>query len=209
MRHGRSGPALTGLAGIAPRRAALALAGALALSACISLGPDVPETLIGLTAERSAAPGTLGGGELAEAIIVFEPQAPQRLDVTRVPVQVDEARIAYLKDAIWVEKPARLFQKLLAETIRAGGRRLVLDSPDPGIPSGTRLFGRLVDMGYDARTSEVVVRYDAIRESPGGEIETRRFESRVGGVAADAGAVAPALNTAANAVARDVAAWIG
>lgn len=190
-------------------RAVFAASGALWLSACISLGPDVPDRLIGLTAERMAASGALGAGELSNAIIVFEPEAPQRLDVTRVPVQIDDARIAYLQDAIWVERPARLFRRLLAETIRADSGRLVLDAPDPEVSGGTRLFGRLVEMGYDARSSSVIVRYDAIRELADGRLETRRFESTVPGVAPEVDAVAPALNSAANAVARDVAAWIG
>jgi cholesterol transport system auxiliary component len=44
---------------------------------------------------------------------------------------------------------------------------------------------------------------------PDGRVQTRRSESRVPGVAAEANAVAPALNQAANQVASEVAEWVG
>ena len=75
--------------------------------------------------------------------------------------------------------------------------------------SPVRLGGRLVDMGYDAADQAVVVRFEAVRSTRGGAVETRRFESVVPGVPAKPAAIAPALNRAANAVAADVAAWIG
>ena len=133
----------------------------------------------------------------------------ERLDVVRVPVQVDDANIAYLKDAVWVDKPARLFRGLLAETIRTRSNRVVIDSDDPALAAQSQLRGVLRDFGYDARTSSVVVRFDAIRETEGEGIETRRFESVIPGVAADVASVGPALNQAANDVAGQVAEWVG
>ncbi|HUQ13572.1 MAG TPA: ABC-type transport auxiliary lipoprotein family protein [Novosphingobium sp.] len=184
------------------------LAAALLLGGCISFGPKVPDTLFNLTATAPAAAGSGASGTLESAIVVLEPDAEQRLDVVRVPVQIDDAHVAYLKNATWVERPAALFQRLLAETIRARGSRLVLDS-DPGSGDTTRLTGRLLDMGYDARSSSAVVRFEAVRSQVGGRIDTRRFESRVGGIASDAKLVAPALDQAANDVARQVAEWVG
>jgi cholesterol transport system auxiliary component len=184
-----------------------ALAAAL-LAGCISFGPKVPDTLFNLTPAAAVEPGSTASGTLATAIVVLEPDAEQRLDVNRVPVRIDEAHVAYLQDATWVERPARLFQRLLAETIRARGGRLVLDS-DPGTDDSARLSGRLVDMGYDARTSSAVVRFEAVRTQPGGRIDTRRFESIVGQVQPKARAVGPALDQAANDVARQVADWVG
>jgi cholesterol transport system auxiliary component len=185
-----------------------ALLAPLLLAGCISFGPKVPDTLFNLTPATPAAAGSGASGTLESAIVVLEPDAEQRLDVNRVPVQIDDANVAYLKKATWVERPAALFQRLLAETIRARGTRLVLDS-DPGTGDTTRLTGRLLDMGYDARTSSAVVRFEAVRTQAGGRIDTRRFEGRVGGIAAEAEAVAPALDQAANDVARQVAEWIG
>jgi cholesterol transport system auxiliary component len=187
--------------------ALLALSLGAALGGCVSLGPKVPETLFNLTPAKTAPAGTSASGSHASAVVVLEPEAEQRLAVTRVPVQVDDANVAYLKSAMWVERPARLFQRLVAETIRAKGARLVVES-DPGA-SGLHLSGRLLEMGYDARIQSVVVRYDGVKELPGGKIETRRFESVVPGIEAKAEAVGPALNQAANDVAAQVADWVG
>ncbi|MCX7284066.1 MAG: ABC transporter, partial [Novosphingobium sp.] len=74
--------------------------------------------------------------------------------------------------------------------------------------SRQHLSGRLLDMGYDARNRMAVVRFDAVKEA-GGRIETKRFESTVAVAAAEASYVGPALNEAANAVAKQVADWVG
>jgi cholesterol transport system auxiliary component len=63
-------------------------------------------------------------------------------------------------------------------------------------------------MGYDARRRSVVVRFDAMRWEPGGRVVSRRFEASVPDVAPEAESIAPALNRAANDVARQVADWI-
>ena len=181
---------------------------ALALTGCLSLGSEPPPSLLTLTADAAAPDGTAVRGDVASAIAVLEPGAPQSINVTRVPVQVNDAEIAYLKDAVWVEKPARLFQRLLAETIRTKSGRLVIDAETASVGAATRLQGSLGAFGYDARTSSVVVRYDALRTGAGDSVETRRFEAVVPGVPAEAGAVGRALNEAANRVAGEVAAWV-
>lgn len=193
-------------------RAALVLL-PLALSACVSLGGGGgkgPATLLTLTAAQSAPAGSAASSSAAEALMVMEPETDQSLAVLRVPVQVDDASIAYLQGAIWVEKPARLFRALLAETLRAKTGRLVLEDSQASVPvGGVRLSGRLITMGYDARSGSVVVRFDAIRTAPNGEVQTKRFEAVVSGVAPLAAEVGPALNKAANDVAGQVAAWMG
>jgi cholesterol transport system auxiliary component len=191
------------------KRALLPVMLAAALAGCISLAPKPPEQLITLTPARTAAAGTDIDGSAASVLAVVEPEAEQRLDVTRVPVQVSDSGVAYLKDAVWVEKPARLFQQLLAETIRARGARLVVGEGGLGYAAATKLSGRLLDMGYDASTGSAVVRYDAVLQMPEGNVRTRRFESRIPGVVADVGSVGPALNQAANQVAAEVAEWVG
>ena len=186
-----------------------ALAGAGLLAGCISFGAEPPESLLSLTPTVEAAAGTGTSGDIADAIEVVEPDAPARLDVTRVPVQIDDTNVAYLKDAMWVEKPARLFARLIGETIRATSNRLVIDGDDPALTPRVQLRGTLREFGYDARTSSVVVRYDAIRDVNGQAVTTRRFESVIPGVAAEAAPVGEALNRAANEVAGQVAAWVG
>ncbi|WP_235900145.1 ABC-type transport auxiliary lipoprotein family protein [Pontixanthobacter aestiaquae] len=190
-------------------RGSLAFGLAIALSGCISLGSEPPPSLLTLTPDTSVPAGAGASGTAETAIKIMEPEAPQRLAVSRVPVQVTDTEIAYLKDAIWVERPTRLFRRLLAETIRARGERLVIDGDDPGIVASAQLRGILRNFGYDARTSSVIVRFDAIRAGADGGIETKRFESVQSGVLAEASEVGDALNRGANDVAGQVAEWIG
>jgi len=183
----------------------------LALAGCISFGGGgkTPPTLITLTPEATAPAGAAVSGKAGEAIVVLDPETDQRLGVQRVAVAVDAANVAYLKQAMWVERPARLFRALLAETLRAKGDRLVFENADGAASGRVRLAGRLLDIGYDGPTRAVIVRYDAVLEKPGGEIATRRFEARVPGVAPEAKEAGPALNRAANEVAKQVADWVG
>jgi cholesterol transport system auxiliary component len=187
-----------------------ALAGAamlLALGACVGLGgPKPPPVLFNLTPVQVVAVGTSTTGKPADAILVLEPETDRRLAAQRVPVQVADGQVAYLADAMWVERPARLFRALVAETLRAKSGRLVFEGEVPG--AGVRLAGRLSEMGYDARSQSVVVRYDALRTTSKGDVTARRFESVVPGVSATAAAVGPALNRAANDVAGQVAEWM-
>lgn len=181
---------------------------ALPLAGCLSLGGEVPDQLLTLTPQTAAPAGTQSTGQVKAALVVIEPGTDQRLNVTRVPVQVDPSNVAYLQDAVWVEKPSRLFRDLIAETVRAKGNRLVLNEGDLGHAAETRLSGQLLDMGYDVATASAVVRFDAVLQMPDGTVRSQRFESRIP-AAADAVAVGPALNQAANQVANEVAAWIG
>lgn len=183
------------------------LASAL-LAGCISLGGKVPEKLIALTPESVAPAGASVSVTPGETLVVLDPVADRRLDVQRVPVQIDDATVAYLKNATWVERPARQFRHLLVETIRAKTGRYVMEG-DHEATGKVVLSGRLLDMGYDARSQSVVVRFDALREEVGGATRTRRFEAIVSGVSPKAESVAPALNKAANDVAAQVAEWAG
>ncbi|MBW8755639.1 MAG: membrane integrity-associated transporter subunit PqiC, partial [Sphingomonadales bacterium] len=158
------------------------MGGLLLLAGCINLGGKVPKQLISLTPERTAPPGDLGNATLRDALIVLDPEADRRLDVQRVPVQINDATIAYLKDATWVERPARQFRRLLAETIRAKGKRLVVEAGDASEGGKVTLGGRLLDMGYDARSQSVTVRFDALRTDAAGNAVSRRFEATIPGL---------------------------
>jgi cholesterol transport system auxiliary component len=181
----------------------------LALGGCLSLGGKTPAQLLNLTPASAPAAGAAASGSSDTALAVLDLQAPQKLDVTRVPVLVGDSNVAYLKDAEWVEKPARLFGRLLSDAIRAKGSRLVVTGSDVEDAAATKLSGTLAAMDYDASRGTAVVRYDAVLQTPDGRIQTRRFESEVAGVAAAAAPVGTALNQAANDVARQVADWVG
>ena len=188
------------LAGLAP---------ALLLGGCLSFGPDTPDSLLTLTPTASAPAGNAIGGSSAQALVMQQFEAAPALDNTRVPVQIDDTSIAYLQDAVWVEKPARQFRRLIAETIRTRTGQLVIDGDDPGVLADNRLTGTLRQFGYDARSQSVIVVFDAVRPGPGDAVQTRRFEARVPGVTADVASVGPALNQAANEVAGQIADWVG
>lgn len=183
------------------------LAALLALPGCISFGEDPPETLFNLTPATPEAQTEIRGS-VETAVIVEEPSASQRLAVTRVPVQVDASNVAYLQDALWVERPTRLMQALVAETLRARTGRIVFEGDDTDATGGTLLSGRLLEMGYDARDGSVIVRFDALLHREGQATIARRFESRRSGIAPEAEFVGPALNAAANDVAGQIADWI-
>lgn len=181
------------------------------LAGCVSIGggAEVPDQLLTLSATSSAPAGAAASGNMASALAVSEPAVPQYLNVVRVPVRVSGSAIAYLQDAVWVEKPARLFQRVLSETIRASGNHLVVSGGDLEYAAQTQLGGELTALEYDPARSVVVVRYDAVLRMPDGAVRTQRFESEQTGVRPDALRVAPALNRAANDVAAQVAEWVG
>ncbi|UYV15585.1 ABC-type transport auxiliary lipoprotein family protein [Porphyrobacter sp. ULC335] len=189
-------------------RLALAAPLLLGLSGCISLGGEPPASLLTLSPETRApaGPGVAGTERPVVAVLSFD--TPAKLDVLRVPVAVSDTELAYLQEAFWVEKPARLFRRLVGETIRARGNAMVIDGDDTATLATVTLRGTLIDMGYDAQTSSAVVRFDAVRIGNDGAVTTRRFEAREDGVAAETRAVGAALNAASNRIAAEVADWV-
>lgn len=181
-----------------------------ALAGCISVGvggggKPLP-SLISLTPTVQAAAGQTLSTQSADALVVLTLDADRTIDTTRVPVQVSDSAIAYLTGAAWADLPRHQFQSLLVETIRAKGKRLVLDEDLP--QAHIRLSGRLDAMGYDSRSHAVTVRFDALRVGRDGVTTGRRFEAvekNIGPLAVD---IAPALNLAANDVAAQVADWV-
>lgn len=186
-----------------------ALPMALALSACLGGGRDLPPTLGTLT---STAPEASPGARTAvreSTVTIALPTTPQAYDYDRVAVRVSDTAIAYVEDLVLVDKPDALFQQLLSESVHRLTGRVVVDPGQALLNPGTRVTGTLSRFDYDARAGEVVVRYDAaISRGDGSSVESRRFEARspADGTAAY---VNQALNIAANQVAVDVAAWIG
>ena len=189
-------------------RTVIAALAAFSLAGCISFGPDAPDQLLTLSAQSTAPAGSSSEGDMSRALSVKEPSVPQRLNVTRVPVMMTDTSIAYLQEAVWVEKPARLFQTVLSDTIRARGNRLVVGGSDLEYAAPVQLDGTLTAMDFNAERGSVVVRYEAVLTQPGGNVRTRIFENEVPGIVADPLSVGPALNQAANAVAVEVADWI-
>lgn len=190
-----------------PAKLALLAALGAGLAGCVSIGAKPPGTFLSLTSRAAPAAGSSSSGTLSEATVVLEPTAAAAVSVLRIPVQINAANVAYIKDTQWVERPARAFQHMLADTLRARSKGLVVETDRA--TTGTRIGGQLLAMGFDARTREAVVRFEAMKWLPGGRIETRRFESTVPGVDPEPVQLGLALNRAANTVAAEIADWVG
>ncbi|MFM6852650.1 MAG: ABC-type transport auxiliary lipoprotein family protein [Sphingopyxis sp.] len=189
-------------------RAPVAMLAFLALPACISLGPKAPDMLLTLSAASApVASADARTGTAAAALTIIAPTTPAKLRTPRVPVQTGATTIAYVQDAQWVEAPARLFQRLLSETIAAQGTRMILDDSQYAPPTGEVLTGQLLDFGVNADSMQVVVVFQAERIS-GDAVAQRRFESREPISAVEPALIGAALNRAANRVAADVSQWV-
>lgn len=179
------------------------------LGACVSFGNKAPPSMLVLTAANIVSGGTARSANASEVLVILAPEVPRKLDTNRVPVQVDNSSIAYIKDAFWADKPARLMQLLLTETVAAKSGRLVLNEVDAGGKAQHFISGSLLEFGVDAMTNEAVVIYDAVKIVRGQPTEKRRFEARKKLTEIQATTAGAALNAAANDVAVQIADWIG
>ena len=185
----------------------LAATACLALAGCFG-GSKVPPTLLTLTPQAAPTEQMARSANAGEAVTIEVPVVPQELNQVRVPALEGPTQVTYIKDLQWVDRPSRMFQQLLTETIKRTTTRVVLDPKQSALDPGLRVSGTLQRFGYDAQTGQVVVTYDAALSTAGGtRVETRRFtaSSPAAGTAATVG---PALNQAANQVALEVARWI-
>ena len=180
------------------------------LAACVNLGSKPPERLLSLTAKASLDGGTVRTSTTGRSLIVGVPETPRMLDTNRMPVQMDDISVAYVKGGQWVDQPGRLFQRLLSEVIAAKTDRVILDPGLFGGEPGTRLSGELLRFGADARTRQAVITYDATLLGPDGStVMKKRFSAARPLNGIDATGVGNALNEAANEVAGQVAEWVG
>ncbi|UYY76430.1 ABC-type transport auxiliary lipoprotein family protein [Sphingomonas sp. R1] len=189
-----------------------ALLAAVPLSGCISFAAKPPASLLTLQPAAVLPAGAVQQSGTVKAVTIGAVNAPQELATTRVPVHSGPGgtTIAYVKDAQWVEGPASLFGRLLADTIAARTGRIVLSRRQSLTAPSASLGGDLRTFGIDAQTNEAVVTFDAALGREGTQtFERRRFEARVPVSAIDTAAIGPALNQAANQVADQVADWVG
>lgn len=182
----------------------------LPLAACIRLTPKPPASLLTLDSAVTVPVGQTQNTAQAATITIAVPTVPQELATNRVPVLADRTAIAYVKDAQWVEMPSRLFARLLSDTLAVRTGRVVLSGRQARVDPGAQLSGELRRFGIDAQSNEAVVVFDAtLVRGNAPAFEKRRFEARAPLTSIDANTVGPALSTAANQVAGDVADWVG
>lgn len=183
------------------------MAAVLALSACFG-GAKPPPALLTLTPQAAPVP-IQRAASAGEAVTIEVPLVAKEVRQIRVPVQEGPGQVTYVRNLQYVDTPDKLFQQLLSETVKRTTRRVVLDPRQTSLDPGLRVTGTLERFGYDAASRQVVVTFDANLSTQGGSrVEARRFEATApaDGTAATVG---PAINQAANAVATQVASWIG
>jgi cholesterol transport system auxiliary component len=185
-------------------RLLLPLLGSLALAGCF--GGKTPATLLTLT-PAATVPTFERTAAASEAVTIELPIAGRDVRQVRVPVLEASGQVTYVQDLQYLETPDRLFQQLLSETVKQVTGRVVIDPRQAGIDPGTRVSGVLQRFGFDTASGQVIVTYDATA-TRGATVQTRRFTASApaDGTAATVG---PAINTAANDVANQVARWIG
>ena len=185
---------------------------ALALGACAGLlgGGGKPAAYLFTLTPEAADPGTIartaGAGQ---AVTIGVPVVAKELQTIRVPVQVSPSVVQYVPNLQWVDTPDHLFKNLVAETVRRTTSRVVLDPGETTLDPGVVVTGQLQHFGYDAQAGQAVVEYDAALSTAGSnQVQTRRFTATAPADGTST-TVGPALNRAANEVARQIATWIG
>lgn len=178
----------------------------LLLAGCVSFGAKPPPQLLTLSLPNAAS---AEAPPSAPVLTVLDLDTPRKLDTVRVPVQVNDTSIAYVKDAQWVDTPRKLFRKLLADRIAADGQMLVLEPGRVPLVGGRKLMGELVEFGVDAGSGNAVVTYEAVLVGPDPlRVIRHRFTASVPAGKIAAGTVARPINTAAQQVADQVAEWV-
>ena len=178
------------------------------LAGCVSFGPKAPKALLTLTATTTVVAGATRTAGPGETITVLTPVTPAAIATTRIPVYDGSSGLAYVKDSAWNDAPARLFQRLLSETVAQKTGKIVLDFRQATLDPGTRLSGQLLRFGIDPAAMQAVVTFDGILSRSRGGIETRRFETRVPIAAIEGREAGRALNQAANDAAAEIAEWV-
>lgn len=186
-----------------------AVLGACSLGGLLGGGAKPPTTLQTLTPEAPDPGAITRTAAAGKAVTIAVPIIPKELSTVRVPVQISPTDVQYVTNLQWVDTPDRLFQSLVAETVRRTTGRVVVDPDQTGLDPGLILHGRLDRFGYDAQTGQVSVVFDgSLSTGEGAQVETRRFTASAPADGTGP-SVGPALNRAANEVAQQVAQWIG
>lgn len=187
----------------------LIVAALVPLAGCIRFGAAPPPSLLTIAPQAQPTVGTAQNSATGRSIVVEVPAVPQEISGARVPVRATDTSIAYVKNAQWAEPPARLFARLLADTLTARAQMVVLSTAQSFDDPSASLGGELRSFGLDAMQRQAVVIYDASFTPVGkASVEKRRFEARVPVAEIDAAQAGVALSQAANQVAQQVSDWV-
>jgi cholesterol transport system auxiliary component len=158
-------------------------------------------------ASAAAQPGVAG----ARTLVVEPPLAAAALRTLRIPVVTSDTSLAWLKDAQWLEAPARQFQGLLLAALGAQPGIAAVDARLHDGAGARRLGGSLDALGVDARTPGrqlATVRFTAVLSGARGTLlGTAAFEASRPVDASDPDSVVRGLSAAAREAAEAAARW--
>src|SRR5438270_5147682 len=125
----------------------------LGLCACSGLlggGGKPPANLVALTPEAAEPAQIVRTAAAGQSVTIETPETARELGTVRVPVQVSPTDVQYVANLQLADTPAKLFQGLVAETVRRTTNRVVLDSGQTTLDPGLSVSGQLHRFGYDA-----------------------------------------------------------
>ncbi|MCA8888849.1 MAG: membrane integrity-associated transporter subunit PqiC [Parvularculaceae bacterium] len=190
-------------------RTILIIAGALALSACISVLPDAPPA----SARFQVTDVTFDAAPVQPAawsLSIEEPMATRAYDTANIALSRAPAQIEYYAGGEWVDRAPRLFGAALvrsfenAGAIRNVGAFSTVPLGDFALQTDIRRFGAVFDGGRVDAKVEVFAR---LTNGRGKVYASRMFTASNDAGGDQPGAVARALNAGATQVQREIVAW--
>src|SRR6185437_5778917 len=115
--------------------------GGCSLGGLLGGGSKPPATLVTLTPEAPAPAQLARSASAGQAVTIAVPSVPKELAAVRVPVQVTPTDVQYVANLQLVDTPDRLFQNLVAETVRRTTDRVVLDPAQSRLDPGVSVTG--------------------------------------------------------------------
>jgi cholesterol transport system auxiliary component len=144
------------------------------------------------------------------AIRVEDFDAPAELALDRIVVRRGAQEVLYTKGARWTDKPTRLMRSLVSDYLKANSKSIVASPTQIDVPIVYRLSGRL--SAFHVRVDgapTASVRFEALLNNTRNRAPVARvFAAEAAADSDSPSAMAAALNTASNQVAKDVAAWV-
>lgn len=176
---------------------------ALGLSACAGSPPPTYD----LSAPRD---GLVRSGSRT-LVVVGEPQALSALDSNRIVITTGDGSLAYLPAGQWADRLPKLVQSRLIQSFENAHRIAAVGRPGDRLVPAVQLNSDIRRFGVDERSGEAVIEMsvkivdDRSGKIRAGEIFTTRVPAPNGTTAAGASA---ALDLAAQALMRNVVAWV-
>jgi len=187
---------------------AMALAGALAMSACTSLVPTPAPDTFDLTAPRSF-PG-LKGSTTAQ-ILILEPSALKSLDSQDIVIKPSSTEVQYLAKSQWSDRLPKLIQARLVEAFENTDRVRAVAKPGEGlvidyqIVSDVREFQ--ADIGSGISEARVSISVKLVSDRTGKVVRSRVFEQASRLTGTQSLQVVSGLDAAFEKVTREIVSW--